>query len=90
LPDDYLPHLFSDLSFDTYSLSLTKGRTWLIGGLLAIAIMEIVELTRERVDIKKLLAEKPAYLQWVIYAGAVAVILFSSGSSETQFIYFQF
>jgi len=85
-----ITHLFADLSFDTYSLSLTKGRTWLVGCLLVIAIMEFVEITRERMDIKKFLAEKPSYVRWAIYAGAVAIILSAGNSSEAQFIYFQF
>lgn len=85
-----LTNLFSGLSWDSYSVTLTKGRMWMTYSLLAIAFMEAVEILRDNPRIVLFFTNRPAYQKWFAYAVVGVVIFLSSGNGGGEFIYFQF
>lgn len=58
--------------------------------LLAIAMLEAVELVQKRVSISELLARLPMAPRWATYAGCVIMVVMFGVFRQTQFIYFQF
>ncbi len=83
-------HLFMDLSADSYSVTLTRGTTWMYSALLGIAAVLAVEIVRSVPAWKACAIAKPAYMRGLGYAVLLIVILLSGNTSENQFIYFQF
>ncbi len=83
-------HLFMGLSLDSYSLTLTKGRTWLIYALAAIAVMETVQILIKSPRAVAYFMNCPKYVRIAIYAVLTLTILLSGNTNEAQFIYFQF
>ncbi len=55
-----------------------------------IIFMETVHYIQSRINITSFLAQKPAYLRWLLYYGIVFTILFLGVFENRQFIYFQF
>ncbi|MFT4570146.1 MAG: alginate O-acetyltransferase complex protein AlgI [Hyphomicrobiaceae bacterium] len=82
-------HLLSDLSVpaDLY-LSMGAYDFWV--GLIAIAILEVVHLGQRNVRLRFWLAERPTWVRWSLYYGAVMLVLLFANTDGGKFIYFQF
>ncbi|MBA4419207.1 MAG: membrane-bound O-acyltransferase family protein [Syntrophus sp. (in: bacteria)] len=59
-------------------------------GIISVAVMELIHLLQGRGSIGQMLAQRPAYLRWTLYYGALAAILLLGNFGSRQFIYFQF
>jgi D-alanyl-lipoteichoic acid acyltransferase DltB (MBOAT superfamily) len=69
---------------------LGEGK-WVFGlAILGILAMEGVHLMQRHVQMRRMLAEKPAWLRWSVYYGLVLSILLFGVFNKTSFIYFQF
>jgi alginate O-acetyltransferase complex protein AlgI len=55
----------------------------------AIVLMETLEALKERRG-ARLLSERPAWIRWPCYAGAIALIILFGKFDQREFIYFQF
>jgi alginate O-acetyltransferase complex protein AlgI len=69
---------------------ITSCRFEFIVGIISVAFMELVHLLQGKGSITQMLAQKPAYLRWTLYYGALAIILLLGNFGSKQFIYFQF
>lgn len=66
-----------------------SGREFNIA-VIAIVLLEIVHLIQRRGSIGEMLAAKPLWLRWTVYAAAVLVIMNFGIIEKIPFIYFQF
>lgn len=83
-------HLFSNVSFDTYFLSLTKGKMWLIFCVTLIAGLEVVQYLQRAYDINSKFKNQSELFRWLAYAAAALVLFMGTGTEGGEFIYFQF
>ena len=94
-----ITHMFSGIGAQLANPALLKElvfglglpKTQLAIGLLALAFMEAVHLLQRKGSVRHLLQSKPALVRWPAYSLLLLfLLLFSYGTANPAFIYFQF
>jgi alginate O-acetyltransferase complex protein AlgI len=62
----------------------------MVVAILALAVMETVHILQNRKSIIQQLRPQPAWARWILYAGAVIIIVMFGEFNSLDFIYFQF
>jgi alginate O-acetyltransferase complex protein AlgI len=70
--------------------NLGFNKFYMVVTLLALMVMETVHILQNRQSIIQRLRLRPAWSRWVLYAGAVVIILLFGEFNSLDFIYFQF
>lgn len=70
------------------SLGLTRVDLVLSGCL--IVFLESVHYLQEKVNISRIIREKPIFIRWSIYYAAIIILIYLGIFEHRQFIYFQF
>jgi D-alanyl-lipoteichoic acid acyltransferase DltB (MBOAT superfamily) len=76
-------------SFDSI-WNLGFERFDMVVAILALAVMETVHILQNRKSIIQRLRPQPAWARWILYAGAVIIIVMFGEFNSLDFIYFQF
>jgi D-alanyl-lipoteichoic acid acyltransferase DltB (MBOAT superfamily) len=71
-------------------LHMGLSRSELVMAILAVMLMEVVHAIQRHCSIRHMLAERPAWLRWTVYALLVMGIVCFGVFDYNQFIYFQF
>lgn len=85
-----ITHLFSNVSFTSEIFKLGLDLPEMIIALVAIIIMEVVQILQERQGVRTFLSTKPRWVRWVLYLAIILFILLFGVFERRTFIYFQF
>ncbi len=86
-----LPVDLRSLVFVKFNLLMRLDKTEMVIGLVAIALLLGIELAQNFVKLREWLANRPIWIRWAVYYGALSSILFFGAfNSAQEFIYFQF
>ncbi len=80
-----------------FSIDLSQIKTipsvrtfsWFIS-IISILIMEMAHFLQRKQPVRELLSQKPIYIRWALYYGALMWIILFGKFTEQEFIYFQF
>lgn len=86
-----IPDLFHKL-FNHQSVFQPLGlsRNYLVFSVFLIAFLEAVHYIQIKTNLAEKFKQKPTYIRWVVYYGAILAIIFLGVFENRQFIYFQF
>jgi D-alanyl-lipoteichoic acid acyltransferase DltB (MBOAT superfamily) len=93
LSDAYyiITHLFKGIEFKITGYGLSIGTFEFTVAIFAIFLMEIIQYTQEKIQIRLWLAGRSLLFRWAsYYMMTIVILIFGYFESNTDFIYFQF
>src|SRR3989338_2077528 len=84
-------HLFTDMNFQKLEYALGLEPSEIIIAVMAILIMEIVQVMQRGTALRVWISQRPLWLQCAVYYSVIfCLFIFKHSNMNTPFIYFQF